>query len=280
MIRVGAVGNCPHTRASSGIVTVPHPLIVELADCVYDGQEWLVILLGKRDTSGMRIEVSRFYIPEQYRDGTSCELVAEDEVVADKVGVLHSHHNMGAFFSGIDDMKLNRRFPLSVVISLRARGRRMRDDEKMLGFAYEATGTRVLPCGSLGRIPFVILPDPVPDGWPGLKAATDTRDDAYLGDCRSYHVIDRGGSVYAEHVAACGLTAMAPRLALFGKGGEDLLNTIRSQTKPRPSGHDNQMKGWKYKKSHQDYGLRDIDEAMRLAQEWGINIGEESWGWY
>ena len=110
-------------------------------------REWLAYLVGTKTEKGY--EVTDLYIPDQR---TSATLV--DKVNADKynqlsiVGVIHSHHDMGAgdedhpSFSGHDAEFINSNHNLSLLA-----GNKREGGFKIVGIARTTT-----PCGGLMRI--------------------------------------------------------------------------------------------------------------------------------
>lgn len=76
----------------------------------YKSREWLAYLLGKDNI------VDDIYFPKQNATaGTvdNIELPAEIKVM----GVIHSHHGMGTFFSGTDDSFINGNHDISIVVA-------------------------------------------------------------------------------------------------------------------------------------------------------------------
>lgn len=81
------------------------------------GKEYAAYLLGHIQEDGIPY-VSDYYIPDQEVTSVEAditEVVLPEEVQATKIGWIHSHHSMGAFHSGRDEMSMN--YPLNVVIS-------------------------------------------------------------------------------------------------------------------------------------------------------------------
>lgn len=76
--------------------------------------------------------VTHFKIPKQEVTSTDCEF--KEELGGD--GIVHSHHDMGAFHSGQDDRHARNLYAYSIVLS-NAKG-------------YEATKRVKLPCGGFG----------------------------------------------------------------------------------------------------------------------------------
>ena len=73
-----------------------------LAMCKHMGTlEWLGYLTGKKGEEG-NYSVTGVLVPEQEVTGTSVDEIGEVET-SNIIGTVHSHHNMGAFFSGTDN---------------------------------------------------------------------------------------------------------------------------------------------------------------------------------
>lgn len=191
MFKIKPITSCPHSRKSTGIVLMQPSLVAELAAAVTDKDEWAILLHGERRKDGYEVEVKDYSIPPQSRSGGHVS-IAEFDLEADVVGVIHSHHSMGSFFSTIDTSTLNPRFPISIVV---AHGATM-----YLGFDYKGTGKVQLPCGSTGEIEFRIQPT---EGPVVAEIAQVTHDVANLGDCNKH--VDHGDQFYVEFEAACGL---------------------------------------------------------------------------
>jgi len=85
----------------------------------YPSLEWLMYLEGSVDHESQSIVVEDLVIPDkQYVTGVNVNSVeytwAEGR---DIIGVIHSHHSMGAFFSGTDDAYINQNHDVSIVVS-------------------------------------------------------------------------------------------------------------------------------------------------------------------
>lgn len=238
MFEQKTVTNCPITAGSQGRVIIPPILLAELVGTLdrEAGEEWLVLLHGKREEGGLTYRVERITVPPaQKRHSSEVELPDMVEE-PDLIGVLHSHHSMGAFFSGTDKTKLNPKYDLSIVISSRLE----KDEHKVLGFSYEAEGGVRLPCGVNGRIKFAIEPEGVED-WPfwitrGFKAAANFEG---LGDCAKAKVERTDEEAFFERVVttpACnfGLESVVktgPKIAAFGRGGDAISKLLPAPVK-------------------------------------------------
>ena len=101
------------------------------------GKEWLAYLIGAQEGAGFYI--ADLLVPEQEVTASSVH-VLDHPPLENVVGVLHSHHNMGSFFSKTDDDFVNANHPLSVVVS--------KD-------GWKGTARIEAPCGELIRFPDV-----------------------------------------------------------------------------------------------------------------------------
>src|ERR1044071_7753837 len=146
MFKVSNVKSCPVTKESRGVITMTATQIAMIAGAVRDKIEWIVLLGGERSADGYEVKISKIVVPKQRRDAAHADL-EEIDLPEDIVGVMHSHHTMGAWFSKTDDEDLNPRFATSIVVAIA---------ENNLGFSYKATGKVQLPCGATGVIDFVL----------------------------------------------------------------------------------------------------------------------------
>lgn len=81
--------------------------------------EWLAYLVGKVDHEASTIVVEDLVIPDKQQvTGVNVNTVEyswnEGKAI---IGVIHSHHSMGAFFSGTDDAYINQNHDVSIVVS-------------------------------------------------------------------------------------------------------------------------------------------------------------------
>lgn len=222
MFTIKPVQSCPMTRKSLGIVLMTPELISELAAAVTDKDEWAILLTGERRKGGYEVEVTGYEIPPQERSGGHVSL-PEFDLTPDIVGVIHSHHHMGAFFSDIDKPTLNTRFPTSIVIAHGA--------DTYLGFKYLGTGKVQLPCGSTGEIEFKIQPTVGPVV---ASISQITHLDTDLGDCNRY--VDHGDEWNVEFEAACGLKEPRTLKAKAFGTAPTLLDAVAQLARPTLTG--------------------------------------------
>lgn len=81
----------------------------------YKSLEWLAYLIGEIDWEKEKAVVRDLYIPEQTISAAAVNNVGP--VNMETVGVIHSHHSMGAFFSGTDDDYINQNNDISIVVA-------------------------------------------------------------------------------------------------------------------------------------------------------------------
>jgi proteasome lid subunit RPN8/RPN11 len=77
----------------------------------YPSCEWLAYLMGDESAR----YVSDLFIPTQ--TASSAAVTAVGAKPAGVIGVIHSHHGMGAFFSGTDDAYINQNNDISIVVT-------------------------------------------------------------------------------------------------------------------------------------------------------------------
>lgn len=214
------VSECPYTRQSHGIVRMSPTLIAELAAAVHDADEWAIVLQGTREQRGYLVNITGYRVPEQTRSSGHVELPPMD-LEPEDVGVIHSHHRLGAFFSTTDTATLNPRFPMSIVIA----SKRL----QYLGFDYKGTGKVTLPCGAGAEVEMFIQPTEGPTLYEVVEVAHRADD---LGKCVKF--VDGASDQYHyKAVAACGLEEVeALRADAFGKV-DSLLDQVKVLARPQ-----------------------------------------------
>lgn len=232
--------NCPFTRKSHGIITMPPQLLAAISTAVTDRNEWAIILYGKREQDGFLVNVDKISIPPTQRRTAGNVDIDEVDITPEVVGVLHSHHTMGAFFSGTDNDHFNDKFPTSIVVAVpKAQTNTAGPIAKVLGFDYKAEGRVKLPCGALAVIKFRVVPDQkkVKD-WPEAKELQFpliTRDekDQNLGDCSNPNskIEKKRGYLKIRETAACGIERTHIPEEAFGENAF-ILNALPESYKP------------------------------------------------
>jgi len=213
MFKIKPVKGCPYTKGN-GLIHMPPWLIAELAGAVKDRDEWAIVFKGQRLEGGKLVVIEDYFIPPQTRTGGSVT-IGEVVMTPDIVGVAHSHHKMGAFFSATDDTQLNPRFPISIVVA----------DKKnfYLGFDYKAEGKFTLPCGSQGQMKFLIQPAELDENGvsrpvgPVLASVESDPVGNDLSDCNQFTELE-GDQYQAGWLGKCGIKQEGLRVAAFGVG--------------------------------------------------------------
>lgn len=234
---IEVVKECPVTRGSSGVLTMTADQVAMVAGAVRDKIEWMVLLHGQRSEDGYEVRVDRFTVPVQYRSSGEVELAQDIVLPADCVGVMHSHHRMGAFFSSTDTNELNPRFPSSIVVAVSTNN---------LGFDYRACGKVQLPCGAMGLVDFWLAVEgverfavePVRGEHDAEKLVDLKAKDGGLQGCTHRQYVQHPEDNYlAVDAAACGLSSgeVIQRPLVFGMNGADLLAAVVEQTRKPPS---------------------------------------------
>lgn len=77
----------------------------------YENCEWLAYLIGEPGTRYAK----DLFLPVQEVSTASVHVVGDKP--AGTIGVIHSHHSMGAFFSGTDDTYINQNNDISIVVA-------------------------------------------------------------------------------------------------------------------------------------------------------------------
>lgn len=127
---------------------------IELLMEKYTYQEWLGYLVG-RLTDKENFFVEDLVIPPHaFAYGASAE--AEPFHIPDRcVGIIHSHHSMGAFHSVTDQDHVDKNFPVSITVARGGQGQ---------GLVYDAVSYQTTPCGksttSKGVVKYVAPPPP------------------------------------------------------------------------------------------------------------------------
>jgi len=94
---------------------------IELLMNKYPHQEWLGYLVGKMS------ERENFFVEDltipPHKEVSAASAEAEPFFTPEKcIGVIHSHHGMGAFHSGTDQDYVDKNFPISITVAKRGDG--------------------------------------------------------------------------------------------------------------------------------------------------------------
>ena len=108
---------------------------IEVLMDAYPHQEWLDYLVGSMpDKESLFVE--DLVIP-LHKESNGCSVEAEPFYIPKNcIGVIHSHHSMGAFHSDIDQSYVDRNFPVSITVA-----------KKTGSLEYDAVCYEVTPCG-------------------------------------------------------------------------------------------------------------------------------------
>lgn len=102
----------------------------------YTALEWLAYLQGSKDDEEILV-TDIFVPPHAIQTSTSAEAVPFHQP-ANCVGIIHSHHSMGAFHSGTDAAYVDGNYPVSIVVAF------SRDQNG--GLAFNALTRLSTPC--------------------------------------------------------------------------------------------------------------------------------------
>lgn len=249
MIELVKMKTCGVVKASRGVLKVPVKFVQDVLGAL-KGQphlEWAIVMKGSRSQDGTEVEIYEWFVPQdQERTGTNVRLPSMYET-GEYVAVLHSHHSMGAWFSGTDHEQLNGRFPVSMVVSTRLEG----DLAKVLGFSYYIEGQVLLPCGSLGVAKFDLEVVDL-DGWPkGNPGIADERTVVKEpGDCGHFVVTEETGLSKLVQ-PKCGLV---PEIQVMKVGVIEPRDGVNSLLPEKTAGQYTWVSGQQGKKHHSNGG--------------------------
>lgn len=234
--KLSVVKNCPVTRASQAKLIIPPDLLGEFAGTLQAerGQEWLVLLKGYRSEDGMEVRVTGVEVPTDQRRRPAHVEIDEQPIaswergtahlVERVVGVLHSHNEMLPNFSGTDYATLNDRFEVSIVISSQTPD----EESTWLGFSYNAEGRVKLPCGAMGVVRFVVVPEGVRDWFQEIEPEFDANAmDDNFGDCAKLVQLESAKvqvQYYQRVQPQCGMVREKSELVkgVFGAGQQQI----------------------------------------------------------
>ena len=111
--KVDCVSSCG--KAPKDFKVIIEPLVKMKIDTLmeeYTDKEWLAYLIGEENI------VSDLFIPEQQANaGSVGNIDCEEYNELNIIGVIHSHHNMGNFFSKTDDDYINGNHNISICVT-------------------------------------------------------------------------------------------------------------------------------------------------------------------
>jgi hypothetical protein len=108
---------------------------IELLMEEYPHQEWFAYLVGKTTDRG-NISVGDISVPPHKEASTASAEIEPFHTPGNCVGVIHSHHSMGAFHSGTDDSYVDRNYPISITVA-----------KKTQALEFDAISYNTTPCG-------------------------------------------------------------------------------------------------------------------------------------
>jgi len=131
--------------------------------------EWLGYLVGQENKDSGDIFVEDISIPP-HEEASSGSCLAEPFHIPKTgcIGVIHSHHSMGAFHSGQDNHTVDRNFPISITVA-----------KKSASLEWDAISHVTTPCGkhSLLKCPVkYVQPKPLFDRKKFLTEAVKNID--------------------------------------------------------------------------------------------------------
>jgi len=176
----------------------------------YKHNEWLAYLLG-RISEQKNFFVEDIVVPP-HKESMYASAEAEPfNIPANCIGVIHSHHTMGAFHSGTDQTHVDRNFPMSITVA-----------ESNGNLTWDAVSIQNTPCGKPLALKCdikYIQPEPAFDEKEWLEAAKKN--------------IDKGQTVYAyKGYQGC-----------LGYDAEDITPSTKEIVVPNLSGWNENVKG-------------------------------------
>lgn len=83
----------------------------------YPNHEWLAYLVGKKHSDNNFL-VTDLLIPKQEQSTATVDLDPAEQIdLSQVIGTIHSHHSMGAFFSGTDEKFIVPNHPVAIITS-------------------------------------------------------------------------------------------------------------------------------------------------------------------
>jgi len=159
----------------------------------YPHQEWLAYLTGRMSEKGNIFVEDMIVPPHKEVSGASAEAEPQHQP-SNCVGIIHSHHSMGAFHSGTDQAYVDKNYPVSITVA--------RNGVNEL--TYDAVSYVRTPCGKdtiLKSTVKYVQPEPLFDKDTWLKEAKEN--------------IERGKRIYKPVVQPQSFVPVRYRLAEF-----------------------------------------------------------------
>lgn len=113
---VKVLENCDLCDDKEATIHLPLPVesqIYALSEAM-GADEWIGYLFGTYENENHVAHITHMEIPDQEVSGASCEATPPDDPKL--IGTVHSHHNMGTFFSSADDI-VTGHHPITMVYS-------------------------------------------------------------------------------------------------------------------------------------------------------------------
>jgi len=133
----------------------------------YNHREWLAYLVGKKSEQG-NFFVEDIVVPPHKESYYASAEAEPFNIPTGCIGVIHSHHSMGAFHSGTDQTYVDRNFPVSITVS-----------NQNSNITYDAVSIQTTPCGKVvslkGTVKYV-QPKPTFDEDEWMKKAKENID--------------------------------------------------------------------------------------------------------
>lgn len=135
----------------------------------YPNKEWIGYLVGRKDDEKKAYLAFDISIPPHEEAYVASAVAEPGHFPKDHIGIIHSHHTMGAFHSGTDKEFVDNNHPVSVVVSTKG--------EKV---EYDAVTCGTTPCGKTcsmeAEVTIVNLKDKKMEEW--LKEAKENIEKA------------------------------------------------------------------------------------------------------
>ena len=128
----------------------------------YPSQEWVAYMVGK-ETEKSNFFVEDIVVPPHKDVSSGGAEVEPMTVPKDCVGIIHSHHTMGAFHSHTDQTYADRNHPVSITVAKRNGN-----------LEYDAVSAKRTPCGKISTVKadvFYVAPPPSFDKEEWLEEA-------------------------------------------------------------------------------------------------------------
>jgi hypothetical protein len=151
---------------------------IELLMKEYPNQEWMSYMVGQVTERGT-IWVTDLIIPP-HKEARAASAEAEPLCAPKEcLGVLHSHHHMGAFHSGTDQSYVDKNYPVSITVAF---------DKKSDALEYDVVSYGKTPCGRETIVKGTVIyikPEPLFDEKAWLKESKGNVDKGKVTSVRN-----------------------------------------------------------------------------------------------